>query len=377
MESLDLTKYPNIDAATWRDFIEKELKGKSWKDLIWQPEELLALEAGYHTDDSFSALYLPNIKNGDWLIGESFNIDDNAEQVNGALLEALNMGLEAPEFTITASTDISLLLNDVLVEYLDTTWHIENEEAIKLIYKSLSINAPLSDTLSGSISYPYSLGPSFIQRLKIFLALEKEFPACATFRIFQITPEAGLGIVETVAQVLAAANALLDSVGVEFPDGIQVLKRLQINIKNGDLLMLEMAKIRAIRLTFQNLLKARKIMIPQSIFINVATDEQIYKEDDNYNRIKASLIGWSAAIGGADRITIVPGGQSETSFDKRIARNVQHLLKMESFLGKVADPMQGSYYVEAATRQIAQLAWERFKILDKEGDYYNGKPLVQ
>jgi methylmalonyl-CoA mutase len=45
------------------------------------------------------------------------------------------------------------------------------------------------------------------------------------------------------------------------------------------------------------------------------------------------------------------------AFSRRIARNVQHLLKMESAMDEVADPAAGSYYVETLTGQLAEKAW--------------------
>jgi methylmalonyl-CoA mutase len=71
----------------------------------------------------------------------------------------------------------------------------------------------------------------------------------------------------------------------------------------------------------------------------------------------------SAAIGGAGRITVTPSdapGKTSSAFSKRIARNVQHLLMMESYIDKVQDPAAGSYYVEQLTEVLAEQAWEIF-----------------
>ncbi len=83
-------------------------------------------------------------------------------------------------------------------------------------------------------------------------------------------------------------------------------------------------------------------------------------EDANKNMIAASTMALSAAIGGANRITVSPSGHDNEHFSRRIARNVQHLLKMESFLDKVADPGAGSYFIEKITRELGQIAWEKF-----------------
>jgi methylmalonyl-CoA mutase len=54
-------------------------------------------------------------------------------------------------------------------------------------------------------------------------------------------------------------------------------------------------------------------------------------------------------------------------FSSRIARNIQIVLKEESYLDKVVDPSAGSYYIESLTDEIAQMAWNLFKTTEKEG----------
>ena len=65
-------------------------------------------------------------------------------------------------------------------------------------------------------------------------------------------------------------------------------------------------------------------------------------------------------LGGATRLTVFPANsntEQASGFTRRIARNVQHLLELESHLGKVVDPAAGSYYIEKLTGEIAEKAW--------------------
>jgi methylmalonyl-CoA mutase len=45
----------------------------------------------------------------------------------------------------------------------------------------------------------------------------------------------------------------------------------------------------------------------------------------------------------------------------RIARNNSILLKDESHLGKVSDPLAGTYAIENMTHTLAQAAWKKFQ----------------
>jgi methylmalonyl-CoA mutase len=55
------------------------------------------------------------------------------------------------------------------------------------------------------------------------------------------------------------------------------------------------------------------------------------------------------------------GEQVGNSLMERMARNVSLILREESHLNKVADPVAGSYAIEMLTRELAREAWQRFQ----------------
>ena len=80
----------------------------------------------------------------------------------------------------------------------------------------------------------------------------------------------------------------------------------------------------------------------------------------------------SAAIGGVHSLEVTPFDASfedPTEFSKRIARNVELLLKHESHFDQVVDPAGGSYYVENLTQSIAAEAWKLFLEIEEKGGY--------
>ena len=89
-----------------------------------------------------------------------------------------------------------------------------------------------------------------------------------------------------------------------------------------------------------------------------------YTDDLYTNMIRATTMSMSAVLGGAARLTVLPydAGREALAtypqaFSRRIARNVQHLLKMESGFDQLSDPAAGSYYIETLTRQLADQMW--------------------
>lgn len=79
---------------------------------------------------------------------------------------------------------------------------------------------------------------------------------------------------------------------------------------------------------------------------------------------------FAAVVGGANSVHTSPfdeAFQSSTPFSERIARNVQSILKDESYLNRVVDPASGSWYVESLTNTLAEKAWTILQELDLKG----------
>src|SRR6218665_4223126 len=56
-----------------------------------------------------------------------------------------------------------------------------------------------------------------------------------------------------------------------------------------------------------------------------------------------------------------------TDFSARIARNTQIVIQEETGMTKVVDPLGGSYYVEALTKELADQAWAIIERGEAEG----------
>jgi len=72
----------------------------------------------------------------------------------------------------------------------------------------------------------------------------------------------------------------------------------------------------------------------------------------------------AAVTAGVDRLTIASEAmnvQEDEEVTRRLTRNVHHLMKMESGLDKIADPLSGSYTIETLTRKIAERSWKIFQ----------------
>ena len=78
--------------------------------------------------------------------------------------------------------------------------------------------------------------------------------------------------------------------------------------------------------------------------------------DPYVNMLRGTTEAMSASLAGVHSLEVTPfdyAFEAPTDFSKRIARNVELLLKHESHFDRVVDVAGGSYYVENLTRNIA------------------------
>jgi methylmalonyl-CoA mutase len=91
------------------------------------------------------------------------------------------------------------------------------------------------------------------------------------------------------------------------------------------------------------------------------------------NMLRATIACFAAAVGGADAITVLPHDALSAAVPsergRRLARNTQSVLALESHIGRVIDPAGGSWYVERLTDELADAAWAAFQEVEEAGGF--------
>jgi methylmalonyl-CoA mutase len=136
---------------------------------------------------------------------------------------------------------------------------------------------------------------------------------------------------------------------------------------------MSLAKFRALRLLWARVgevcgLPAR----PARIFAEAAW-RMMTARDPWGNVLRGAMAAFSAGLGGADSVALLPFTQAiglPDAFARRIARNAQLVLLAESNLGFVADPAAGAGAFEGLTRALCEKAWTQFQALEAEGGLY-------
>jgi methylmalonyl-CoA mutase len=154
-----------------------------------------------------------------------------------------------------------------------------------------------------------------------------------------------------------------------------VAKTIKFNFGIGNNYFMEIAKLRAARLLWAQIVKAYNPAndCAAKLIAHCETsrfNKTIY--DPHVNMLRTQTEAMSAALGGAHSITVLPFNviyEEPTKLSERVARNQQILLKEESYLDKVSDPAAGSYYIENLTASIVEQAWKQFLIIQEKGGF--------
>jgi len=189
----------------------------------------------------------------------------------------------------------------------------------------------------------------------------------------RVIHDAGGSEVQELAFVLATGVQYLralESVGVSLEDAQgMIYARLSADADQ----FLTMAKFRALRLLWARIEQACGLT-PKPVFIAADTAWRMLTRRDPYvNMLRATIATFSAGLGGADSINVLPHTLAlglPDAFARRAARNTQLVLLAESNLAKVADPAAGSGGIEALTQQLSEAAWPLFQEIEKAGGIF-------
>jgi methylmalonyl-CoA mutase len=187
---------------------------------------------------------------------------------------------------------------------------------------------------------------------------------------------AGATIVQELAFAMSMGNEYLANLtekGISVDD---LAGSMRFNFSIGSNYFMEIAKLRAARLLWANIVKEyRASEDAGKMYIHCETAEWNKTIYDPYvNLLRTQTEAMSAVLGGTQSLTVLPFDifyKEPDEFSERIARNQQLLLKEESYFDKVEDIPAGSYYIENLTDSIAAEAWKLFTETEEKGGYLN------
>ncbi len=130
------------------------------------------------------------------------------------------------------------------------------------------------------------------------------------------------------------------------------------------------AKLRALRLLWAKV-AAWCGAGPATATIHAETSWRMLTRRDPYvNILRNTVAAFTAGVGGADSLTVLPHTQPLGLPDaaaRRLARNTSLVLQEEASLWRVVDPASGAGGYETLTEELAAKAWAQFQEIEGEG----------
>lgn len=112
-------------------------------------------------------------------------------------------------------------------------------------------------------------------------------------------------------------------------------------------------------------------LVPVPTFITAETAWRTMTHDDPYgNILRATIAVFSAGVGGADAIAVLPFTAARGLTDRQargLARNTQLILLDEAGIARVADPTAGSGLQHDLTAKLCRTAWTLFQNIETAG----------
>ena len=184
---------------------------------------------------------------------------------------------------------------------------------------------------------------------------------------------AGSYISQELGYALAWGNEYLNKLIEAGVPATSAAKRIKFNFGISSNYFLEIAKFRAGRMLWANIVNEYKPECECACKMIAHAETSTFNLtlfDAHVNLLRTQTETMSAALAGVNSITVTPFDKTYKTpddFSERIARNQQLLLKEECHFNKVVDPAAGSYFIENLTVSIAKQAWDLFLNVEEEG----------
>jgi len=395
-------QFPAVSTEEWRAKIDADLKGVPFeKKLVWRTNEGFNVQpmyraedtAGLKTTDSLPGQY-PFVRgtrnDNNWLTRQEI-IAETPTKANEIALDIITKGINSIGFKVKTpdAETIATLLKGIDIANIEINFSCcpgKATEFAKCLVEYLKANN-LTDAFHGSIGFNplkralkhgAGIPDEAVRQAKSLIEIVAEVPE---LRVIAIDSEmfnaAGAYIFQELGYALAWGAQWLTALTDSGLDIDTVAKRIKFNMGISSNYFMEIAKFRAARMLWAQIVKQYNPTCDCAckMMVHAATsrfNQTIY--DAHVNLLRSQTESMSAALAGVDSITTVPFDmpyKTPDAFSERIARNQQFLLKEESHLDKVIDPAGGSYYVETLTVSLANEAWKLFLDIDDKGGFFN------
>ena len=398
------TEFPPVPTEKWEEVITADLKGADYeRKLVWRTGEGFNVRPYYRAENLEGIQFLgsqagefPFVRgtrtHNRWHVHQTVAVECPKE-ANAEALKLLNSGVDSLGFSIAkegfTAADLDELLREISIPAVELTFcgvqtgnvaglvldKLEKEGLMADAHVAFCID-PLVKGLSQKGDFCSPDGEKCFAKIVSLIERTREYKHIRIVTVSAgIFSNAGSTIVEELAFALSAGNDYLARLTDAGVDADTAARKLRFSFSVTSNYFMEIAKFRAARMLWANIVKgyapAKNCACKMMIHARTADwNQTVY--DPYVNMLRGTTEAMSATIAGVHSLEVTPfdaAFENPTEFSKRIARNVELLLKNESHFDQVVDPAGGSYYVENLTQSIAAEAWKLFLEIEEKGGY--------
>ncbi|MDE0994365.1 MAG: methylmalonyl-CoA mutase [Rhodospirillales bacterium] len=412
-----MTDKKSPDIAQWKTAADKELRGRTTENLVWQTPEGIAVKPLYTADDlegMGEINSLPGFQpftrgpratmytNRPWTIRQyaGFSTAEDSNKFYRDNLAAGQKGLSVA-FDLATHRGYDSDHPRVVGDVGKAGVAIDTVEDMKILFDQIPLDQmSVSMTMNGAVlpilaGYIVAAEEQGVSAEKLTGTIQndilKEFMVRNTY-IYPPEPSMRIiaDIIEFTSKNLPKYNSIsisgyhmqeaggtaIQELAFTLADGLEYVKaalskgldvddfapRLSFFFGIGINFFMEIAKLRAARLLWCEMMQEFNPKNEKSLMLRThcQTSGVSLTEKDPYNNvIRTTIEAMAAVLGGTQSLHTNALDEAialPTPFSARIARNTQLVIAEETGITNVIDPLGGSYYVESLTQSIANEA---------------------
>ncbi len=410
-------EFPKQNFEIWKEKVIRDLKGKPFDSLTTETYEGITLSPLYDFDGAKKLIEkIPypsqiNFRRGfkasgyslkNWEIAQdiyrtspkAFNetaLHDLRERENSVSVKinGLNGKLIGDKFSLPVKsyddfktafrgidfsrTPVHLAFSSDYLKFYDYLKRFSDEEKITGENFRGSFTADPVSTFITAGKLPQSeLNDDSLKFLDYVKIMSESFPPARTIGVdASIYGDAGANAVQELAFAIATGveyfNFLNDKLSNE-----TIAKKIKFSFSVGTNFFMEIAKLRAFRILWDSVLAGFGVKEKiQRVLVEVRSSQFTQTFTEPYsNMLRITTEALAGVIGGADLIRVAPfnaGFETPDEFSRRIAANVQIIIREETSVREVIDAAGGSYFVETLTDELVAKAWTLFQSIEENG----------
>ena len=385
-DSKEKMLFQDFIAPTKQDWINKaniDLKGADFdKRLVWKNLNGINLQPFYTKEDQKELLKNTG-ENSAQVVNYRRILVDDVTKANQLALKALGEGMTGLLFEISTAVAADELLKDIdfngiAVSFLVNKASFSFGTSYKSFLESQSIDPKLvNGYIDLDIFNQYletgSLDGDLLDQASQLTNIFSDYPNFKTLTVSgTIYQDAGSNQVQEIAYTLNSLVFLIEEMNRKEWSAKEIFGNLHFILGLSSEYFVEIAKFRVFNSLLSQIASKYEVINPK---VGLSAKTSAWSKsvtDANTNMLRSTTEAMAALLGNVDGLELDPYDhefKNSNDFSRRIAGNITTILKEESYFGKVSNPVDGSYYIEELSLQMAQNALAVFKNIESSGGF--------